>query len=141
MIIVLVIAVLVVAILVYSIAWNRQLKESLTKLNASRPSLSREEFISSYHKKGISRKIISRTYDEIYNYLNIDGFEIYPEDDLIELYKIDLEDLEDSIVKLADELNLKLPDRDRQGYLLKKYENQPLTIDYLITVFMAEVEF
>jgi hypothetical protein len=83
-------------------------ENKLRRLSDSRPSLTRTEYISKLVNAGFNENHVEVVYDKIKELISLDGFSIYPEDDIREIYGIDdLDDIEliDSICK---KLNLRL---------------------------------
>jgi len=69
-------------------------KNKLQKINNSRPKLTRTEYVSRFVNSGFDKRHVEVVYDEIKNFIAMDDFSIYPEDDIHKVYRIiDLDDI------------------------------------------------
>lgn len=67
----------------------------MRKLNESRPNLTRTEYINRLVKNGFDKQHAEVVHDEIREFIQMDDFSIYPEDDIHKIYGIeDLDDIE-----------------------------------------------
>jgi len=86
---------------------NIRNKKRLQKLNESRPNLTRTEYINRLVKKGFDKQHAEVVHNEIREFIQMDEFSIYPEDDIHKIYGIeDLDDIE-LIDKICEKLNLR----------------------------------
>lgn len=119
-------------------------KNKLQKINNSRPKLSRTEYINRFVNSGFDKRQVEVVYDEIKNFIAVDDFSIYPEDDIHKVYRIvDLDDIAliDTICEIleikkaeskdCDELNKKLKIFNAEYILTltKKLAEEPKVLD------------
>ncbi len=98
-------------------------KKGLQKLNFNRPKLEREEYILILLDKGFERNHIEVVHDEINEFIDINNFSMYPEDDIHRLYKIvDLDDVE-LIDRICNKLNIRNAEQEDYDLTGKKYRN------------------
>ena len=88
-------------------------KQKLLKLAASRPLLNKFDFIDRMEFIGFEYDKIAATYDEISGLMQLDDFSIYPEDDLLNLYKIDDMDIHEMIEHLCEKLEVNFPSTEQ----------------------------
>ncbi|UKN03761.1 hypothetical protein K6119_09690 [Paracrocinitomix mangrovi] len=120
-----------------TIIWNKRHRQKLRKLADSRPVKSKEDYISFYIQKDYPKEYIEAVYDAVQTYVKHDWFSMYPEDDLINDYDIDHEDLEESLMSVLKKKNLTLPDKSKLDFLNEKYADK-LTAEHLIEVLSIE---
>ncbi|MBP6551616.1 MAG: hypothetical protein KA228_11115 [Flavobacterium sp.] len=119
--IVIIIGIIIAMILILGHIQIQRWKNKLQKINNSRPKLTRSEYINRFVNSGFDKKHVEVVYDEIREFISMDDFSIYPEDDIHKVYRIeDLDDLEliDNVCEIleikkaepkdCDELNKKL---------------------------------
>ena len=82
-------------------------EKKLQKLNESRPNLTRSEYINRLSKKGFDKIHVEVVYDKIQEFIQMDDFSIYPEDDLHKIYGIEDLDYIDIIDGICEKLNLR----------------------------------
>ncbi|NOU58502.1 hypothetical protein [Marinifilum caeruleilacunae] len=93
--------------------------KNLQQIASTRPSLDREDYITSLNNKGYEREYIELVYDEIYQFIDLPNFPIYPEDDWHLLYGInDLDDVE-LIDLICNKLNLQKPEQEDFDFIEK----------------------
>ncbi len=110
-------------VLVISIYHSWKWKRGLQKLDFNRSRLERADYIELLLNKGFERKHIEVVHDEIKEFIDINDFSMYPEDDIHRLYNIiDLDDVEliDRICNKLDIRNAEQEDFDLTG---EKYKN------------------
>ena len=88
-------------------------KQKLLKISASRPILNRFDFIDRMEFIGFEYDKVAATYDEINGWMQLDDFSIYPEDDLLKLYKIDDMDIHEMIERLCEKLEVNFPSTEQ----------------------------
>ncbi|MGL1888302.1 MAG: hypothetical protein OCD76_17435 [Reichenbachiella sp.] len=118
---IIIIASLIVVYIVYAIYSNKNFEQSLKKLASKRPIITKEDFIKKMKTEGFEDNHIETVYDELNDYLKVDGFYIYPDDNIHEVYKInDLDDVElvDSICK---KLGIPTPEQSDYDELGKQH--------------------
>ncbi|MEP3494069.1 MAG: hypothetical protein ABJN61_11700 [Flavobacteriaceae bacterium] len=76
----------------------------LQQLSDSRPNLTRAEYVNRLVKKGFNKHQAEIVHDVIREFIQMDNFSIYPEDDIHKIYAV--EDLDD--VELIDVICKKL---------------------------------
>ena len=119
--IVIIIGIIIAMILILGHIQIQRWKNKLQKINNSRPKLTRTEYVNQLVNSGFDKKHVEVVYDEIREFISMDDFSIYPEDDIHKVYRIeDLDDLEliDNVCEIleikkaepkdCDELNKKL---------------------------------
>lgn len=112
---------------VFEIINARKQRNRLIEISKSRLSLSKFEYIEIVCQKGYEVRDIEACYDLIDYYRprlkNLD-FSIYPEDDILDLYCIDLEDLSDDMEKLFKKFNLTWLSNAEFKKLNEQYQNK-----------------
>ena len=131
------IGLVVVVFIFYTIVGNRDHKNKLKKLSESRPQISKEEYIEYYSQKGYRKEYIEEVYDHIENYISYEWFSMHPEDNLLEDYEIDHEDLEDILMEILKKNKLKLPEKDTIERLSEKYAKNH-SAEHLLEVIGVE---
>ncbi|MEA1787595.1 hypothetical protein U1E44_15950 [Arenibacter sp. GZD96] len=104
---IIIIGTIIFLILVFSYIQNKRNEKKLRKLNESRPNLTRTEYINRLVKNGFEKQHAEIVHDEIREFIQMDDFSIYPEDDIHKIYGI--EDLDDInlIDSICEKLNLR----------------------------------
>jgi hypothetical protein len=111
---------------------NERDKNRLQKLNISRPNLTRTEFINRLVKSGFDMQHVEVVYDEIRDFIRVNNFSIYPEDDIHKIYGIkDLDDIE-LIYRICKKLNLRKPEQKDCDKLNK--EMKKFNAEYILTL-------
>jgi hypothetical protein len=127
-----VITLLILGIVLYSYAERDQWKNKMQEISKSRPYLSRAEYISILEKKGFNVRHIEVVYDRLYEFIALNDFSMYPEDDIHKLYGIhDLDDVE-LIDQICKRLNLQEVDQKDCDELNKQFDK--LTAEYILTL-------
>jgi len=93
--------------LVFSYIQNKRSENRLRKLNESRPDLSRTEYINRLVKNGFNKQHAEVVHDEIREYIQMDDFSIYPEDDIHKVYGVEALDDSELIDTICEKLNLR----------------------------------
>ncbi len=101
---------------------NRRMKNSLRKLDKDRPRLTKVDFITLLEAKGYNAKHAEVLHDQLMDFLPIERFSIYPEDDLHNDYKIDDSEVDDIIIKVCSVLNIREPNQDDCDYVFKSFD-------------------
>jgi len=108
---------IIIFIILFLIIWtgimNYLRKQKLLKISASRPPLNKFDFIDLMELKCFEYDKIAATYDEISGWMQLDDFSIYPEDDLLKLYKIDDMDIHEMIERLCEKLEVNFPSTEQ----------------------------
>ncbi len=111
---------------------NKKWKTRLTNIFNSREKLSREDFVKVLVSKGYKQESVEVVYENIATYLPQSiNISMYPDDDLINDYDIDNEDLEDIIKKIFKKLNSPIPDRKSQRIFYEE-NGTKLTLERII---------
>lgn len=107
-------------------------KSRLKTLFKNREKLSRTDFIRKMNFKGYNSSIVEITYDKISNFLpsSLDK-NIYPEDDLLNDYYIDDEDLGDVMIEIFKECKIKFPEVEKQREFYIK-NGEEITVEKMI---------
>ena len=92
-------------------------RQKLHKISASRPKLNRFDFIKKMELRGFEYDKIAATYDEISSRIQLDDFSIYPEDDLLKLYKIDDFYIDEMIELLCEKFELNFPSNEEYNQI------------------------
>lgn len=107
-------------------------KKKINALFNSRPVVSAEEFLNMMVIRGHDSEIVKIVYQEISNYLpKVKVLSIYPDDNLIEDYDIDHEDIEDIVVRIMEKNKINIPSEIQQEEFYNKYGEQ-LTMEKII---------
>lgn len=109
--------------LVFLIFQIRKWNKNYQKLDYNRPKLDREGYIEILLRKGFEQKHIEVVYDEIKAIIDLNGFSMYPEDDIHRLYRI--EDLDDVVLidRICNKLNIRNAKQEDFDIIAKKYTN------------------
>lgn len=111
---------------------NKQNEKRLRKLNLSRPNITRTEYINRLVKNGFDRRHSEIVHDEIREFIQMDDFSIYPEDDIHKIYGIeDLDDIE-LIDTICKKLNLRKAEQKDCDELNKKMKI--FNAEYILTL-------
>jgi len=95
----------------------------MKRINDNRPSLTRDEYIDRLVIKGFHKHHVEVVYDEIKEFIAIDNFSIFPEDDIHKLYRIeDLDDIE-LIDNICKKLNIRKAEQKDCIELNKHFDN------------------
>lgn len=108
------------------------MKQRLRKLNQSRPNINRAEYVNRLVKNGFYRRHSEIVHDEIREFIQMDDFSIYPEDDIHKIYGIeDLDDIE-LIDTICKKLNLRKAEQKDCDELNKKMKI--FNAEYILTL-------
>jgi hypothetical protein len=129
---IIIIGAIIFLILVFTYIQNKRYEKKLRKLNESRPNLTRSEYINRLVKNGFEKKHAEIVYDKIREFIQMDGFSIYPEDDIHKIYRIeDLDDIE-LIDSICTKLNLRKAEQKDFDELNEKMKI--FNADYILTL-------
>jgi hypothetical protein len=135
--IVILIAIIIVTTVIYYSIQKKKWKNKIERINSNRPKITREEYINRLEKKGFNKKHIEIVHDEIYKFIDLENFSMYPEDCIYSIYRI--EDLDD--VELIDQIcrksNIRKPEQKDFDNLADQY---PTTTAESILVLMRNLE-
>ena len=123
--------ILVPLFLWFIIKGNKDYKEKLERLVASRPPLTKNEYVGYFVKEGYEKERVEAIYEEIISYINYDWFLLYPEDDFYKDYEIDPEDLEDCLAKIYKRLGLNFPNEQKVSAFYKQRSENINTLYFL----------
>jgi len=124
---------IIILILVINKVSKKSCNEKLKNIRNAREALSKEDYCAYYVSKGYEMVVVNLVYDEIVKFIDVEGFQLYPEDDLEREYAINLEDLEDQIPRLLRILDRAMPDTAKLSRLNQKYTNKH-TAEHLIEI-------
>ncbi len=111
---------------------NKQNEKRLRKLNQSRPNINRTEYVNRLVKNGFDSRHSEIVHDEIREFIQMDDFSIYPEDDIHKIYGIeDLDDIE-LIDTICKKLNLRKAEQKDCDELNKKMKI--FNAEYILTL-------
>ena len=119
---IIIIGTIIFLFVIFGYIQNKRYEKRLRKLNESRPNLTRTEYINRLVKNGFDKQNVEVVHDEIREFIQMEEFSIYPEDDIHKIYGIeDLDDIElmDTICK---KLNLRIAEQKDCDELNKKME-------------------
>lgn len=104
---------IVSSIIIFGIIGERRRKARLITLANSRAFLSREDYVKHFTDKGYLKKHAEVLHDKLIEFIGLENYSVYPEDDLRKIYGFeDLDDV-DFINQIISILNLrKLNDVD-----------------------------
>ena len=106
--------------LIFSFVQNKRYVKKLRKLNESRPNLTRTEYINQLVNSGFEQHHAEVVHDKIREFIQMDDFSIYPEDDIHKIYGIeDLDDVE-LIDGICDKLKIRKAEQKDFDELNKK---------------------
>jgi len=122
---------LVCSIWIAGFAWFASTKEKkrLEEIRASRPIASKEDFFSALEDAGYQRRDIELIYGCLEPYFSKIPFHPRPDDDLIRLYRLSTEDLEEGLEQMLKRENLAWPSEDE---MLKLNERRVVNASYLL---------
>ncbi len=104
---IIIIGVIIFLFVIFGYIQNKRNEKKLRKLNESRPNITRTEYINRLVKNGFDKQHAEIVHDEIREFIQMDEFSIYPEDDIHKIYGIeDLDDIE-LIDTICEKLNLR----------------------------------
>lgn len=104
----------------------------MQKINENRPNLTRAEYIDRLVKNGFDKKHVEVVHDEIKDFIAMDNFSMYPEDNIHKLYRIeDLDDVE-LIDGICKKLNIKKAEQKDLDLINKKFKQT--TAEYILTL-------
>ena len=119
-------------VLIFSYVQNKRNEKKLRKLNTSRPNLTREEYIILLENKGFDKHHAEVVHDKIREFIKMDNFSIYPEDDLHKIYGVeDLDDVE-LIDGICEKLNIRKAEQIDCDDLNKKMKT--FNAEYILTL-------
>ena len=111
---------------------NKQNEKRLRKLNQSRPNINRTEYVNRLVKNAFDSRHSEIVHDEIREFIQMDDFSIYPEDDIHKIYGIeDLDDIE-LIDTICKKLNLRKAEQKDCDELNKKMKI--FNAEYILTL-------
>ena len=118
--------------LIFSYVQNKRNEKKLRKLNESRPNLTRTKYINRLVKNGFDKRHVEIVHDKIREFIQMDDFSIYPEDDIHKIYGIeDLDDIE-LIDTICKKLNLRKAEQKDCDELNKKMKI--FNAEYILTL-------
>ncbi len=94
----------------------KSLNDVLSDLGHKRSSLSKEDFLSLLNLTKDEKIIVGVFYDKLLQHLSIysDSFSPYPEDDIVDLYRVDPDDMEDMFEEIFNQFEVPTPNRQAQ---------------------------
>jgi len=111
---------------------NKRNEKRLRKLSGSRPKITRTEYINQLVKKGFEKQHAEMVHDEIREFIQMDDFSIYPEDDIHKIYGMeDLDDIE-LIDTICEKLNLRKAEQKDCDELNEKMK--VFNAEYILTL-------
>ncbi|PIA81713.1 hypothetical protein BFR04_13335 [Gaetbulibacter sp. 4G1] len=129
---------IVFIMLIFSYIQNKRNENRLRKLNKSRSNLTRTEYINRLVKNGFDKQHVEVVHDEIREFIQMNDFSIYPEDDIHKVYGIDgLDDIE-LIDVICEKLNLRKAEQKDCDELNKKMKS--FNAEYILTLTKNLVE-
>lgn len=129
---IIIIGTIIFLILVFSYIQNKRNEKELRKLNESRPNLTRTEYINRLVKSGFEKQHAEIVHDEIREFIQMDDFSIYPEDDIHKIYGIeDLDDIE-LLDSICEKLNLRKAEQNDCDELNEKMKI--FNAEYILTL-------
>ena len=135
---IIIIGTIIFLVVILSFVQKKLDKIRLRKLNESRTSFSRAEYINRLVKKGFDQQHVEVLYDQIREFIQMDEFSIYPEDDIRKIYGIeDLDDIE-LIDRVCKRLNLREAEQKDLDELNKKMELFNAVYILTLTKILAE---
>ena len=129
---IIIIAFLILLILAFSYIQHRRWEKQLQEINLSRPKLNRSEYIERMVEKGFDRKHAEVVYDEVKEFVALDNFSLYPEDDIHKLYGIEDLDEIDLIDRICERLDLRKVEQKDCDVVNKLFETT--TAEYILTL-------
>lgn len=127
-----IIGTIIFVFLIFSYVQNKRNEKKLQKLKKSRPNLTRSEYITQLVNKGFNQLHAEVVHDKIREFIQMDDFSIYPEDDIHKIYGIeDLDDIE-LIDGICEKLSLRKTEQKDCDELNKKLKI--FNADYILTL-------
>lgn len=118
--------------MIFGYIQNKRNEKRLRKLNESRPNLTRTEYINRLVKSGFEKQHAEVVHDEIREFIQMDDFSIYPEDDIHEIYRIEEIDDIELIDEICKKLNLRKVEQKDCDELNKKTRN--FNAEFILTL-------
>ena len=129
---IIIIGAIVIMILVFSYIQNKRNKKNLRELSESRPNLTRSDYINRLLVKGFDKLHVEVVHDQLREFIQMDEFSIYPEDDIHIIYGIvDLDDIE-LIDRICKKLNLRKAEQNDFEEVNKK--TKIFNAEYILTL-------
>jgi hypothetical protein len=129
---IIIIGIIIFLVLIFSYIQNKRWENQLQKINENRPNLTRAEYIDRLVKNGFDKKHVEVVHDEIKDFIAMDNFSMYPEDNIHKLYRIeDLDDVE-LIDGICKKLNIKKAEQKDLDLINKKFKQT--TAEYILTL-------
>lgn len=119
-------------LLVLGFIQNKRNEERLHGLNESRPNLTRAEYISRLVKAGFDKRHTEVVYNEIRDFIQMNHFSIYPEDDIHKIYGIEVVDDTILLDEICKKLNLRKARQIDLDTLNKKMKS--FNAEYILTL-------
>jgi len=111
---------------------NKNWIKKLHSISHGREVLAYDQLLSQLIAKGYLESTIELVYNSILDYLpEVNDFSMYPNDNLIEDYEIDNEDLEDILESIFRTKKLKYPSRAEQAQFYHDF-GKDLTLERMI---------
>jgi hypothetical protein len=123
---------LIFVLVIVGIIRTRDLKHKLQKQGSSRPVMSKQAYLNYFEEKGYDRQHVDLVYEEIKTFVDFEGFSMYPNDNLIFDYEIEIDDFYKSIFK---KLDLQKPENEVFEELEYDYNEQ--TAEFILKVLKA----
>ena len=108
--------------------WKRKLR----MLDAMRPRLIRSEYIKRVEERGFKRKNVKVVYNVINEYIALEDFSMYPEDNINNYYLKDISDLPLLLERICKKL--KISARQGRNRIVLKTPTLPLTVIGILTM-------
>ena len=108
--------------------WKRKLR----MLDAMRPRLIRSEYIKRVEERGFKRKNVKVVYNVINEYIAMEDFSMYPEDNISNYYLRDKSDLPLLLERIYKKLEI--PANQRKNKTVLKAPKLPLTVIGVLTI-------
>jgi hypothetical protein len=129
---IIIIGIIIFLVLIFSYIQNKRWENQLQKINENRPNLTRAEYIDRLVKNGFDKKHVEVVHDEIKDFIAMDNFSMYPEDNIHKLYRIeDLDDVE-LIDGICKKLNIKKAEQKDLDLINKEFKQT--TAEYILTL-------
>ena len=129
---IIIIGIIIFLVLIFSYIQNKRWENELQKINENRPNLTRAEYIDRLVKSGFDKKHVEVVHDEIKDFISMDNFSMYPEDDIHKLYRIeDMDDVE-LIDGICKKLNIKMAEQKDLDLINKEFKQT--TAEYILTL-------
>ena len=127
-----IVGIIISLILIFLFIQNKRWQNKLRQVDSTRPKLTRAEYIDILVKKGFDPKHIEVVHDELEEYISMDNFSMYPEDDIHKLYHIEDEDDMDLIDRICTKLNI--PNVEEQDVEALNKDFNHTTAEYILTL-------